>query len=119
LTNLFRNWGGSFGIAFITTAVERRQQFHQTILGSTISATSQPLVDRTATLSNFLVAKGLSSPDAAKAAQGYIYQQFQHQVSFLAFMDCFRVIGWLTLAAALLLLFVRAFKPTPQAPPGH
>ena len=24
LTNLFRNWGGSFGIAFITTATERR-----------------------------------------------------------------------------------------------
>ncbi len=29
LTNLFRNWGGSFGIAFITTAAERRHEFHQ------------------------------------------------------------------------------------------
>src|SRR5260370_23384557 len=36
LTNLFRNWGGSFGIAFITTAAERRHQFHQTNLGSAI-----------------------------------------------------------------------------------
>src|ERR1700729_626667 len=45
-TNLFRNWGGSFGIAFITTAAERRHQFHQTNLGSTIGATSQQLVGR-------------------------------------------------------------------------
>lgn len=37
---------------------------------------------------------------------GYFYQQFQHQVSLLSFMDCFRVIAWLTLAAVPLLLFV-------------
>jgi len=29
LTNFFRNWGGSFGIAFITTMSERRSNFHQ------------------------------------------------------------------------------------------
>jgi DHA2 family multidrug resistance protein len=29
LTNFFRNWGGSFGIAFVTTVSERRQDFHQ------------------------------------------------------------------------------------------
>src|SRR3984893_4168201 len=29
LTNLFRNWGGSFGIAFVTTAAERRANLHQ------------------------------------------------------------------------------------------
>ena len=29
LTNFFRNWGGSFGIAFMTTMSERRQDFHQ------------------------------------------------------------------------------------------
>jgi MFS transporter, DHA2 family, multidrug resistance protein len=28
LTNFFRNWGGSFGIAFVTTVSERRQSFH-------------------------------------------------------------------------------------------
>jgi DHA2 family multidrug resistance protein len=29
LTNLCRNWGGSFGIAFVTTMLERRTQYHQ------------------------------------------------------------------------------------------
>src|SRR6516165_10662386 len=33
LTNFFRNWGGSFGIAFISTMTERRQNFHQSSVG--------------------------------------------------------------------------------------
>src|SRR5499427_242788 len=32
LTNLFRNWGGSFGIAFVTTVLARRAQYHQSVL---------------------------------------------------------------------------------------
>jgi len=119
LTNLFRNWGGSFGIAFITTATERRHQFHQTNLGSGIGATSQQLGDRITAVTNYLVSKGFSGPDAAMAAQEYLHQQFQRQVSLLSFMDCFRVIAWLTLAAVPLLLFVRRFKPAGKAPAAH
>jgi DHA2 family multidrug resistance protein len=119
LTNLFRNWGGSFGIAFITTAAERRHQFHQTNLGSAIGATSPQLAGRVNDLTNYLVTRGFSGPDAAAAANGYLYQQFQHQVTLLSFMDCFRVIAWLTLAAVPLLLFVRRFKPAGKAPAAH
>src|SRR5229473_3010047 len=119
LTNLFRNWGGSFGIAFITTAAERRHQFHQSNLGSALGATSQQLASRVTELTNYLVTRGFSGPDAATAAQAYLYQQFQHQVSLLSFMDCFRVIAWLTLAAVPLLLFVRRFKPAGKAPSAH
>src|SRR6202051_4660806 len=60
LTNLFRNWGGSFGIAFVTTAVERRRQFHQTIVGSAVGDTSQQLTSRVAPLTNYFVTKGFS-----------------------------------------------------------
>src|SRR6266404_1630583 len=119
LTNLFRNWGGSFGIAFITTAAERRHQFHQSNLGSAIGATSQQLGDRVTALTNYFVTRGFSGPDAAPAAHGYLYQQLQRQVSLLSFMDCFRVIAWLTLAAVPLLLFVRRFKPAGKAPTAH
>jgi len=119
LTNLFRNWGGSFGIAFITTASERRSQFHQTNLGSAIGATSQTVGDRIGALTNYFVTKGFSGPDAAVAAQGYVYHQFQNQVSLLSFMDCFRVIAWLTLAAVPLLLLVRRFQPAGKSPAAH
>jgi DHA2 family multidrug resistance protein len=118
-TNLFRNWGGSFGIAFITTAAERRLQFHQTNLGVSAGETSPQVAGRIHALTDYLVTKGFSGPDAAAAAHGYLYQQFQHQVRLLSFMDCFRVIAWLTLAAVPLLLFVRHFKPAGKAPVAH
>jgi hypothetical protein len=41
------------------------------------------------------------------------------RVSFLSFMDCFRVISWLTLAVVPLLLLVRRFKPAGKAPAAH
>src|SRR5712692_5535156 len=119
LTNLFRNWGGSFGIAFITTAAERRNQFHQANLGSAVGATSQELGSRVSDLTNYLVTKGFSGPDAATAAQGYLYEQFQHQVSLLSFMDCFRVIAWLTFGAVALLLLVQRFRPAGKPEAAH
>jgi len=119
LTNFFRNWGGSFGIALITTVAERRQEFHQSTVGSAITATSQQFAARTHALADYLVSKGFTGPDAAIAAQGGILQQLQHQVSLLAFMDSFRVIAWLTLAAVPLLLAIRHFKPVGKAPAGH
>jgi DHA2 family multidrug resistance protein len=70
-------------------------------------------------LTNYLITKGFSGPDAVMAAQGYLHQQFQRQVSLLSFMDCFRVIAWLTLAAVPLLLFVRHFEPAGKAPASH
>jgi len=119
LTNFFRNWGGSFGIALITTVAERRQQFHQTNVGSTIFATSQQLAGRTNALADYLVGKGFTGPDAALAAQGGIFQQLQHQVSLLAFMDCFRILAWVTLATVPLLFAIRNFKPAGGPPAGH
>ena len=119
LINLARNWGGSFGIAFITTASERRHQFHQVNLGSAIDVTSQQLAGRLNTLSHYFITRGFSGPDAAAAAKGYFYQQFQHQVSLLAFMDCFRVIAWLTLAGVALLLLIQRFKPGGKPEAAH
>jgi MFS transporter, DHA2 family, multidrug resistance protein len=46
LTNLFRNWGGSFGIAFITTASERRFDYHQSVLSASC-ATDLPSIGAT------------------------------------------------------------------------
>src|SRR6202046_5805895 len=40
LTNLFRNQGGSVGIAFVTTFLARRTQYHQAILVEHATATA-------------------------------------------------------------------------------
>ena len=119
LTNLFRNWGGSFGIAFVTTAVERRENLHQLNLGSHLAASSQSLQQTTQRMLDYLMQHGFTSADAGPASLGLLYQQLVRQSLFLAFMDCFRVIGWLTLAMIPLALLVRKFKAGGDAPAGH
>jgi len=119
LTNLFRNWGGSFGIAFVTTAAERRANLHQLNLGAHLGSSSQSVQQTTQGMVNHLMQYGLTSADAGPAALGVIYQQLLHQSAFLAFMDCFRVIGWLTLTMIPLVILVRKFKGAHAPAGGH
>jgi DHA2 family multidrug resistance protein len=119
LTNFFRNWGGSFGIAFITTVSERRQNFHQSTVGGNLPPSSpflQQSVERTAV---FLEAHGFSHADALRASYSHYYDQLQAQTKLLAFMDCFHVIGLITLIAAPLVLMTQKFKTGGKAPAGH
>jgi DHA2 family multidrug resistance protein len=119
LTNLFRNWGGSFGIAFITTAAERRANVHQLNLGSNIGSSSQALHDQAAATISELMQHGFTNADAAPAALGVVYRQLLQQSEFLAFMDCFRVFAWLTLVMIPLVLILRGFKVGGSPSAGH
>jgi MFS transporter, DHA2 family, multidrug resistance protein len=119
LTNFFRNWGGSFGIAFITTMSDRRQNFHQSIVGGNLPPSSpflQQAVQRTAA---FLEAHGYSHADALNASYLRYYNQLHDQTQLLAFMDCFYVIGLITLIAAPLVLLTKSFRLGGKAPAGH
>jgi DHA2 family multidrug resistance protein len=119
LTNLLRNWGGSFGIAFVTTETARRQSFHQSNLVSHLDSGSQAFQQATHALQGYLMQHGFTHADALISAPGVIYQQIAGQTLFLAFMDCFRVLGWATLAMIPLVLAIRKFKPSGAAPSAH
>ncbi len=119
LTNFFRNWGGSFGIAFITTVSERRQNFHQSRVGSNLNASSHYLQQSVNQTAAYLQAHGFSHADAIKASYARYYEQLHAQTQLLAFMDCFHLIGIITLIAAPLVLVTRHFKVGGKAPAGH
>jgi DHA2 family multidrug resistance protein len=119
LTNFFRNWGGSFGIAFVTTMSERRQNFHQSIVGANLTPSAPTLQQSVRQTAGYLQAHGLSHADALSAAYARYYNQLQDQTRLLAFMDCFFVIGVITLVAAPLILFTKKFKMAGKAPAGH
>ena len=119
LTNFFRNWGGSFGIAFITTMAERRQDFHQSRTGGNLTASSlrlQGVIHQTAV---YLQQHGYSAADALQAATLRYYNQLGAQTHLLAFMDCFNIIGVVTLAAAPLVWLTASFKVGGKAPEAH
>jgi MFS transporter, DHA2 family, multidrug resistance protein len=120
LTNFFRNWGGSFGIAFVTTISERRQNFHQSTVGGNISATSPSLQNGIKQTAAYLQAHGgFSHADAITAAYARYYDQLHSQTQLLAFMDCFHLIGVITLIAAPIVLLTKNFKTGGKAPAGH
>jgi MFS transporter, DHA2 family, multidrug resistance protein len=119
LTNFFRNWGGSFGIAFITTVSERRQNFHQATVGSNLNPSSHYLQQSVQQTAAYLQAHGFSHADALNAAYARYYNQLHAQTQLLAFMDCFHLLGIITLIAAPLVLVTKHFKVGGKAPAGH
>jgi DHA2 family multidrug resistance protein len=119
LTNFFRNWGGSFGIAFITTMSERRQNFHQSTVGGTISASSPCLQENIRQTAAYLQTHGFSPTDAIAAAYARVYDQLHAQTQLLAFMDCFHIIGIVTLVAAPVVLLTKGFRLAGKTPEAH
>jgi len=119
LTNFFRNWGGSFGIAFVTTVSERRQSFHQATVGANLSTSSPFLQQAVQQTSVYLQSHGFSHADALAAAYAHYYNQLEAQTRLLAFMDCFYIIGLITLIAAPLVLLTKNFKAGNKATAAH
>jgi DHA2 family multidrug resistance protein len=119
LTNFFRNWGGSFGIAFVTTMTERRQDLHQSRVGDNLTASKPALQSAIHQTAAYLQSQGFSSTDAVKAATLRYYEQLGNQAHLLAFMDCFHIIAIATFVAAPLLLLTKNFKLGGKVPQGH
>ena len=121
LTNFFRNWGGSFGIAFVTSAVERRRDFHQSVVGGNLPGSSPALQQQVQQAAAFLQTRGLSPVDSLTAAYAHMNNQLEAQAHLLAFMDSFHVIGVITLIAAPLVLATQYFRVggSKNPPAGH
>ena len=119
LTNFFRNWGGSFGIAFMNTVTERRLSFHQQTVGANLPASSTALQQQVQQTADFLQAQGIAHADAMGAAYSRVYGQLQAQAHLLAFMDVFHLIGVMTLVVAPLVLLSKYFKIGGGSPAAH
>jgi FAD/FMN-containing dehydrogenase len=52
LTNLFRNQGGSFGIAFVTTVLARRAQYHQSVLVAHVTSFDRTFSENVQNIAN-------------------------------------------------------------------
>ena len=93
LTNVFRNWGGSFDIACVTTMAERRQYYHQSVVGSNLTASTSGLQDGIRNTARYLGTNGYSPADFVHAATLHYYNQLGEQTHMLGCMDCFHMVG--------------------------
>ncbi len=119
LTNLARNWGGSFGVAFITTVHERRADLHSDRLSRNADLASPLFHPRIDALTKTFEHLGFSHVDAAQHAQGMLYNQLNSQASLLGFADCFRVMALIALIGIPLAFMTRSFRPGGEASGGH
>jgi DHA2 family multidrug resistance protein len=110
LTNLFRNQGGSFGIAFVTTMLERRTQYHQAVLAAHANAGNLALRSTLAALTARFERGGFSPADAAVRALARAYQLTGQQAAILGFLDCFHLLGCVAVLAVPLVLLTRKFS---------
>jgi len=99
--NLLRNMGGSVGIAFTTTVLARRAQFHQTRLVEHLTPFDRTYHIFHGNMALFLGSKGI--PPAG--ADGLAYRELVRQSTNLAFNDAFLTICVLILCV-LPLVFV-------------
>ncbi len=109
LYNLMRTLGGSVGIAFVTTMIERGAQAHQALMAANLTATSPVFAQQQAALQHALVRH--SNPvTAAHQAYGLIYQIVERQAHLWAFVDNFRLLGWLALGCIPLIFLFKRIK---------
>jgi DHA2 family multidrug resistance protein len=114
---LFRNLGGSFGIALIATYLFRHQQIWQTYLGEGVSAYSISTQQSLAQHAGALTAAGISPAAASAQAQGMLYSQLQQQAGFMAYIDSFQAMSWVMLALIPVALLMPKVKPRKDAAP--
>ena len=114
LINLARNFGGSIGIAFASTLLTRRAQFHQSRIVEQLQGLNPAYPDFAHQVGGVLGA----APDGA-ATLASVYQGAQQQAALLSYLDNFKVLGLLFLALIPLLLLVRAGKGGGGPAPAH
>jgi DHA2 family multidrug resistance protein len=118
ITNLFRNLGGSFGVAFVTTVLEQRTQFHHSIMAQHLTPSDPGFLQRIDSTAQYLVSMGASTADATDKAYGMIAGLAQKQAAMLGSLDCFWLLGVIALVGIPLALMIRKFRNDGKAA-GH
>jgi DHA2 family multidrug resistance protein len=104
--NLVRNIGGSCGVAFVTTMLTRRAQFHQSNLVGHLSPFDSSYRYMSERLSGFFNAQGFGEL-SGRAADASIYRELIRQATMLAFNDVFMVTAVVMLLVVLLVPIMR------------
>jgi DHA2 family multidrug resistance protein len=118
IQNLVRNIGGSVGISFVSTMLERFAQAHQVFMTSRISALSPLYLQKVGGVQSFLQ-NHFSPADARPRAQALIYNLVHQQTGYWAFIELFYAFMWLGLICAVGVWLLRDVKPSGHGLAAH
>jgi DHA2 family multidrug resistance protein len=111
LMNLARNIGGSVGISFVTTMLDRRTQLHLNNLARHLNAGSAALQAMIRGASRAMVAHGASPSGATQQAYALIQGTVLRQATMLAYEDCFWFLGVAILLMIPMVFLIKKSKP--------
>ncbi len=107
LFNMFRNLGGSIGIALLATQLDVREKLHSLRLGENVTAFSAPAAERLAGLTQQLISRGVEASTAGGRALGALASTIRREAGVMAYSDCFFILGVLLASMVLLVWFCR------------
>jgi MFS transporter, DHA2 family, multidrug resistance protein len=110
LMNLARNIGGSVGISFVTTMLDRRTQKHLSDLMGHLTAANAQFQATLHGTAQSLIAHGTSSADAQRQAYAVLQGSVQRQATMLAYIDNFHMLGYAILAMIPMILLMKRTK---------
>lgn len=108
--NLLRNLGGSFGVAFVTTMIARRAQFHQARLVDHLTPFDVPYRLAADQGAQMLQYRGVPEAATDYGGLGLIYRGLMRQAAMLSFNDAFFILCIMMLCVLPLVLFLRRGK---------
>jgi len=111
LMNLARNIGGSVGISFVTTMLDRRTQVHMTDLASHLSAANPALRSMLQGAAQAMRAHGASAAGATQQAYAMIQGTVVRQATMLAYIDCFWLLGVAIMAMIPTVFLMKKSRP--------
>ena len=118
LYNLFRQLGGSFGIAVLGTLIDRQGRVHRAYLSEHLSPLDPLTRERAGSLQAFFGAHGLDPTSALDAAHRTLSHLLDVQSLSLAFEDAYRFIGMACVLTLPLIYFLGRGAPVPLGAQG-
>ena len=118
LTNIFRNLGGSVGIALLASLTQSREQVHFSALAERVSANADKTSGRLEQLTGFFMSRSGDAANAQGEAVAMLAGQMHHQATIMAYSDAFTLLGYMMLLSVFSVFILP--KGVQGAPPmGH
>lgn len=118
LNSLFRQVGGSIGLAVFATLLSRQTTAANAALAEHVTATDLATALRLTQIQAWLGSQGLDPASAKTASLGVLAGIVRRQAMVLSFEKLFLIAGILFLCVLPLLLFLKADRPARPGPQG-
>jgi DHA2 family multidrug resistance protein len=113
LSNTVRQVSGSFGIAILTTVLQRRETFHAVRFSEGLNLNSPAMINAQKIFAGTAVQHGLSQVAAKSAFLAQIYTSLMQQAAIAGINDSLLIATFICLAGIPLAFFIRDAKKKP------